>query len=94
MADKVEKIGIKRESNWQYYINGTDVWRTQVKTPSNLTGKEEIVSVGNFKREDGYLYYIDRDGDISRAGKAKSVIVNNKAKKTKKHTCSNCGHKE
>lgn len=72
MAEKVEKMGIKRESGFLYFLRGTDVYKTPMKRagmPSPV-GKAHKVSNGSFKREDGYLYFLDSHGDVSRAKRA------------------------
>jgi hypothetical protein len=48
---------------------------------------QKVAKVG-IKKEPGYLYFIDKDGDVARAkmlrGKKKKKVVKKKVKKTKK----------
>ena len=74
MAQKVQKLGIKREKGWQYYIDmAGNVSRKHIAgsgaKKQNL-GKEVVAKTG-IKMEKGFLYFIDKDGDISRAVMAK-----------------------
>lgn len=61
--EKVQVLGIKREEGWLYFLRGSDVYRT----PLNRKGRAEQVTTGNFKREPKYHYFIDSQGDVSRA---------------------------
>ncbi|MDD5222706.1 MAG: hypothetical protein PHE84_01835 [bacterium] len=75
MAQKVEKVGVKREKGWLYYIDKQgNVSRKKMARggakKQNL-GKAEVVSKTGIKREAGYLYFIDKQGDISRAKMAR-----------------------
>jgi hypothetical protein len=36
----------------------------------SAAGKAEKVAGGNFKREEGFLYFLDSSGDVSRAKRA------------------------
>lgn len=56
MCEKVKKLGIKREGKFLFIKNG-DVWQ--------LRPKKKVRSVG-LKRMPGYLYFVDKDGDISK----------------------------
>jgi hypothetical protein len=57
--EKVKKLGIRREPHFMYYLKGDQVWRTQ--------GEPIFVVDAGFEREEGYLYFLDQEGDISRA---------------------------
>jgi hypothetical protein len=73
MAEKIAKLGIKREPGWLYFLRGSDVY----KTPMNRAGRSdsshslnegELVCLGEFEREtDKYIYFLDAHGDVSRA---------------------------
>lgn len=69
MAEKVSKLGIPREPGFLYFLRGSNVYKTPMKRASgpSATAKAEMVCPGNFDREDGYLYFLDAEGDISRA---------------------------
>ena len=71
MAERVSKLGVKREPGFLYYLKKADLWRAPMKRAGgpSAAGKEEKVAEGNFNREDGYLYYF-KDGDIFRSKRA------------------------
>jgi hypothetical protein len=72
MAEKVAKLGVKREPGYLYFLRGADVWKTPMKRAGQASpaGKAEKVANGGFKREEGYLYFLDSNGDVSRAKRA------------------------
>ena len=72
MAEKVAKIGVKREPGFLYFLRGSDVWKTPMKRAGgpSAAGKAEKVAAGNFARAEGYLYFLDSAGDVSRAKRA------------------------
>jgi hypothetical protein len=68
MAKKFQKIGIKRESGYMYFIDKQgDVARVKMARNGVKPEKQTKVQKLGIKRESGYLYFIDKDGDISRA---------------------------
>lgn len=77
MAEKVAKMGIKRETGYLYFLRGSDVFKTPMKRGgAGGPGQAVKVAAGSFVREQGYLYYLDGEGDVARAkrqvgGKAK-----------------------
>jgi hypothetical protein len=72
MAEKVAKLGVKREPGFLYFLRGSDVWKTPMKRAGgpSAAGKAEKVAAGNFTRAEGYLYFLDSAGDVSRAKRA------------------------
>ena len=72
MAEKVAKLGVKREPGYLYFLRGSDVWKTPMKRAGgpSAAGKAEKVASGGFKREEGHLYFLDSNGDVSRAKRA------------------------
>ncbi|HZS41814.1 MAG TPA: hypothetical protein VFF06_33525 [Polyangia bacterium] len=72
MTEKIQKLGIKREDGWLYYLQGTDLFRKR-KGVSGAAG--ELVAKGDFTREPGYLYSLDADGDIVRAKMATAATA-------------------
>ena len=72
MAEKVAKLGVKREPGYLYFLRGADVWKTPMKRAGgpSAAGKAEKVANGGFKREEGYLYFLDSNGDVARAKRA------------------------
>ena len=81
MAEKVAKLGIKREPGYLYFLRGSDIYKTPMKRAGgpSAAGKAEKVANGHFRREEGYLYFLDSHGDVSRA---KRAVGGQKRKKT------------
>ncbi|HEX9104341.1 MAG TPA: hypothetical protein VF997_19155 [Polyangia bacterium] len=63
---------MKREPGYLYFLRGSDVWKTPMKRAGgpSAAGKAEKVAAGNFTRAEGYLYFLDSAGDVSRAKRA------------------------
>ncbi len=79
MAEKVAKVGVKKEEGYLYYVDKDgDVSRVKMARGRKKAGKPQKVAKVGVKKEDGYLYFIDKNGDISRAKMAR------KGKKGKK----------
>ncbi|MDR0890762.1 MAG: hypothetical protein LBM05_01390 [Endomicrobium sp.] len=75
MIEKVQKIGLKRETGYLYFIDKQgDVSRSAMARgrKNNQYGNQssKIIKIG-LKRETGYLYFIDKQGDISRSAMAR-----------------------
>ncbi len=75
MAQKVEKVGVKKEKGHLYFVdkNGDVSRAVMARGGRKKTGKakkEKVAKVG-VKKESGYLYFIDKAGDISRAKMAR-----------------------
>ncbi len=83
MAEKVAKLGVKREPGYLYFLRGSDVWKTPMKRAGgpSAAGKAEKVAAGNFQRAEGYLYFLDSAGDVARA---KRAVGGQKRKKAKR----------
>jgi len=77
MAEKVMKVGIKREKGFLYYLDKQgDVSNAKMARGKNKGGKPKKVAKCGIKRKEGYLYFIDKAGDVScakmvRGGKKK-----------------------
>ena len=62
--EKVHKCRIKREIGYLYFIDGRG---NCVRFHSQSKRKEIICpNDGAFTKEPGWMYFLDRDGDISR----------------------------
>ena len=83
MAEVVAKLGVKRESGFLYFLRGSDVYKTPMKRAGGpaVEGQAQKVAGGNFHREDGYLYFLDKNGNVARA---KRAVGGQKRKKTKR----------
>lgn len=67
MAEKVAKLGIARDKDFMFYVKDGQVWRVKRKQPGASKGKPEQVADGGFVMDSSYIYFVDRDGDVSRA---------------------------
>ncbi len=80
MANKVAKLGIKKEEGWLYYLDKKgNVSRAKMGRGRKASkAKPQVVSKAGIKRQSGFLYFIDKLGDVSsvkmsRKGRKKSA---------------------
>ena len=77
MAEKLVKLGIKREKGFLYFIDKQgDVSCAKMARGSKKGGGRKKVAKCGIKRKEGYLYFLDKKGDVScakmkRGGKKK-----------------------
>lgn len=75
MAQKVAKLGIKKDRRYLYFvdkhgnISRTIAQRGGGKRKSHA--RPEVVAKAGVKKESGFLYFVDKQGDISRAKMAR-----------------------
>jgi hypothetical protein len=87
MAEKFKKTGIVRDNDFLYYLKDGDVWRAPRKQPGMPKGKpEKVAEVGLEMDYKNYLYFVDKDGDVSRGkravgGQKRKKVVKKKAAK-------------
>jgi len=69
MGKVVEKVGVKREEGWLYYLDKKgDVARVNMKRAGKPYRKKiQTVAKVGLKRKSGFLYYIDKKGNICEA---------------------------
>ena len=71
-ADKVKKLGIKKEKGYLYYLDKkARPSRSEMARGNKKGGNAEVVDSGPVFREKGFLYYIDKEGDVSRSPMAR-----------------------
>ena len=70
MAEKVAKLGISRDKDYMLYVKDGAVWKVRRKQPGLPKGKPEKVADGGFEMDNNYIYFVDKDGDVSRAKRA------------------------
>ncbi len=70
MAEKVAKLGLVRGKDFMYFVKDGGAWRVRRAQPGLPKGKSEKVADGNFQMDFAYIYFVDKDGDISRAKRA------------------------
>ena len=81
MQEKVARLSIVREKDMMYYVKDGAVWKVRRKQPGVPKGKPEKVADGGFEMDNNYIYFVDKDGDVSRA---KRAVGGQKRKKTAK----------
>ncbi|RJO64080.1 MAG: hypothetical protein C4540_05845 [Candidatus Omnitrophota bacterium] len=68
MAEKLMKVGIKRQKGYLYYVDKKgDVSCAKMARGSKKGGSPKKVAKCGIKRKPGYLYFIDKKGDVSCA---------------------------
>ena len=68
MAEKVAKVGIKREKGYLYYVDKLgDVSCAKMARGDKKGGSPKKVAKVGIKRKEGYLYFVDKQGDVSAA---------------------------
>lgn len=77
MAEKLVKLGVKRQAGFLYYIDKQgDVACAKMARGNKKGGSPKKVAKCGIKRKTGYLYFLDKHGDVScakmkRGGKKK-----------------------
>ena len=74
MAQKIMKLGIKREPGWLYFLDkrGDPARVRMARKGVRITRRgPEKLAKASIKKEGGYLYFIDKQGDIARARMAR-----------------------
>lgn len=68
MAQKVAKVGIKKEKGYLYFVDKAgDISCAKMARGSKKGGSAKKVAKVGIKKQAGYLYFIDKQGDISCA---------------------------
>ena len=68
MAEKLVKLGIKRQKGYLYYIDKKgDVSCAKMARGNKKGGSPKKVAKCSIKKKPGYLYFIDKHGDVSCA---------------------------
>jgi hypothetical protein len=65
MAEKVKKLNLERDyKRYLYYVDGLG---NVCRKPKSGEGEAQILVEGAVVRDPHYLYFIDKEGDISRS---------------------------
>jgi hypothetical protein len=68
MAEKVAKVGIKREKGYLYFIDKQgDVSCAKMSRGAKKGGSPKKVAKVGIKKKEGCLYFVDKHGDVSCA---------------------------
>jgi hypothetical protein len=65
MAEKVKKLGLKRD--YTKYLYFLDKDGNVCQKPKTGEGKTEVVVEKAVDRDNQYLYFVDKEGDVSRS---------------------------
>ncbi len=72
MAEKVAKVGVKKERGYLYFVDKQgDVSRATMARGRKAKKGTEKVAKSGVKKQSGYLYFVDKQGDVSRAKMAR-----------------------
>ena len=67
MAEKVKKLDLKRDyKKFLYFIDGDG---NVCQKPKSGDGESQVLVPNAVQREAQYLYFIDKEGDISRSAR-------------------------
>ena len=67
MAEKVKKLDLKRDyKKFLYFIDGDG---NVCQKPKSGDGESQVLVPNAVQREAQYLYFIDKEGDISRSSR-------------------------
>ncbi len=81
MAQKVTKVGVKKEKGFLYFVDKHgDVSCAKMARGDKKGGSPKKVAKVGIKKQAGFLYFIDKQGDISCA----KMVQGGKKKKKKK----------
>ena len=68
MAQKVAKVGVKREKGFLYFVDKQgDVSCAKMSRGNKKGGNPKKVAKAGVEKKEGYLYFVDKQGDISCA---------------------------
>ena len=73
MAEKVEKVGIKKEAGFLYFVDkkGNVACAKMARGKKKGKTSTKVVAKVGIKKKKGFLYFIDKKGDISCAKMAR-----------------------
>ncbi|HXU02383.1 MAG TPA: hypothetical protein VN903_15560 [Polyangia bacterium] len=93
MREKVAKLGVQREKDFMYYVKDGGVWKVPRKQPGVEKGRPEKVADGGFAMDTNYIYFVDKQGDVSRAKRAVGGQKRKKAARAKKKSARKASRK-
>lgn len=70
MAEKVQKLSVRRDRAFMYYVYDAAIWRVARKSPGVPKGRPERIAQGTFEMDTNFIYFVDSDGDVARASRA------------------------
>ena len=69
MAEKVAKVGVKRQAGYLYFLDkkGNVARAKMARGKKKGKSKIEVVAKVGVKKKPGFLYFVDKQGDVSMA---------------------------
>jgi hypothetical protein len=67
MVEKVVRLGIKKEKGYLYYLDQKGVFKVKMDSQGRASGKPALVKDLELPNQRGFLYFVDRDGDVARS---------------------------
>jgi HJR/Mrr/RecB family endonuclease len=67
VAEKIARLGIERDKDRMYYVKDGAAWSVQRKAPGVPQERPSMVADAGLVMDTAYIYFVDSDGDISRA---------------------------
>ena len=86
MAEKVCKVGVKKQKGYLYFVDKQGDISCAVMARGGgkaKKGSKKVAKVG-VKKAGGYLYFVDKGGDVSRAKMARGGRKRKKKKRRKR----------
>ena len=65
-VEKVLKLNVVKEKGFLYFLRNDGVWRTKLRRQGQPKGRKERVVKATYTRDPLWLYFLDKEGDISR----------------------------
>ncbi len=85
MAQKVAKVGIKKQKGYLYFVDKSgDVSCALMARGNKKGGKPKKVAKVGIRKQAGFLYFIDKNGDISCAKMVRGGSRKRKAAKARR----------
>ncbi len=75
MGEKIARTQIKVDESLQYYVKGGDIWAKPRSQHGQPKGKSHKVTSVGVLMEDGYLYYVESDGDVARTNLGEQLDI-------------------
>lgn len=68
MAEKVARLGVKRERGFLYFIGKDgDVWRVGMHVGTHKGVPKHRVAYSKHVKDSRFMYFLDKDGDVARS---------------------------
>jgi hypothetical protein len=69
VAETVSRLGLRRDPDFTYYVEGSQVKRQRRKRPGSRPSSVEIVADLGVAQDHRWVYFVDEAGDVARSPK-------------------------